>query len=82
MEEKLVVSDTLGSLNSALHMLNYALQQANDKNFRDYIVGVRNQTEALQWQVYEIAKQKGFYKPAAPAGQADIDTVEQEVTQG
>lgn len=82
MEEKLIMSDTLGSLNSSLHMLNYAIQQANDKNFRDYLIGVRNQVEAFQWQTYEIAKQKGFYKTSAPAGQADISTVKKELTAG
>ncbi len=77
MEEKTMIADTLSSANSYLTMLNYSILQCNDKNLRDYFVGVRNQFETLQFEIYELAKQKGYYKPAAPAGKADIDAVKE-----
>ncbi|MEG0072957.1 MAG: spore coat protein [Clostridia bacterium] len=78
MEEKIMVGDTLSSINTYFNLLNYSIIQCDDKNLRDYLVGVRNQFEALQWQVYEFAKEKQYYIPAAPAGEADIDIVRQE----
>ena len=44
------------------------------------IVDARNKLEDIQWELYLIAKQKGYYVPAAPAGQADIDQVKQSIS--
>lgn len=75
MNEKNAVNDTLSTLNSIINMLNYSIQQANNKNFRDELILSRNTLEDYQWQLYLIAKAKSYYIPAAPAGQADIDQV-------
>ncbi len=75
MNEKCTVNDTLSTLNSIINMLNYSIQQANNKNYRDELVVSRNTLEDYQWQLYLIAKEKGYYVPAAPAGQADIEQV-------
>ena len=80
MEDKVMIGDTLTSCNTYINMLNYAILQSDDKDLRDYFIGVRNQMETLQWQIYEYAKEKSYYMPAAPAGKADIDAVKQEVS--
>lgn len=79
MEEKTMIADTLSSANAYINMLNYSILQCDDKNLRDYLVGIRNKFENLQFEIYELAKQKGYYKPAAPAGKADIEAVKQEI---
>lgn len=79
MTEKTGVSDVLSTLNSVITMLNYSIQQSNDKNFRDTLITSRNSLENYQWQIYLIAKEKGYYVPAAPAGQADIDQVKSAI---
>ena len=82
MNEKQAVADTLSSCNALINMLNYSVIQSNNKKLRDTFVTFRNQMEDLQWEIYLIAKQNGYYIPAAPAGQADIDAVKQVVTAG
>ena len=42
MTEKTGVSDVLSTLNSVITMLNYSIQQSNDKNFRDTLITSRN----------------------------------------
>lgn len=79
MNEKCSVSDILSSVNSIINKLNYSIEQANNKNFRDICTQYRNVFENIQWNVYEFAKSKQYYVPAAPAGQADIDQVKQTV---
>ena len=74
MTEKTGISDVLSTLNSTINMINYSIQQSNDKNFRDTLITSRN-----SWQIYLIAKEKGYYVPAAPAGQADIDQVKNAI---
>lgn len=81
MDEKLSVSDTLASINALINMLTYSVMQANDKNLRDIFCQARNEVEKLQWETYTIAKSKGYYVPAAPAGQADIEAVKTAVNQ-
>ena len=80
MDEKQAVADTLAGVNALLNLLNYAIMQGNNKSLRDTFVTYRNQFEDLQWQIYVIARDKGYYVPAAPAGQADIDAVKTAVS--
>jgi len=79
MNEKCSVNDTLSSINSIINKLNYSIEQSNNKNLRDTCVQFRNVFENLQWNVYEFAKVKQYYVPAAPAGQADLEQVKQAV---
>ena len=80
MNEKTAISDSLSSLNSIITLLNYSIEQSNNMNFRNTLIENRNKLEGLQWSIYQIAKQKGYYIPAAPAGQADIDEVKNSIS--
>lgn len=80
MNEKQAVADTLSSINQTINMLNYSVIHCNNKNLKETFRNARNQMEDLQWEIYLIAKQNGYYVPAAPAGQADIDAVKQLVS--
>jgi len=80
MNEKQAVADTLMNCNQLINMLNYSVLQSNNKNLRDTFQNARNEMEDLQWEIYVIAKQNGYYVPAAPGGQADIDAVKQAVS--
>ena len=79
MTEKIAISDVLACTNSLITMCEYSIEQANNKNFRDMIVNSRNKLENLQWEIYLIAKEKGYYVPAAPAGKADIEQVKNTI---
>ncbi len=79
MNEKVALDDVLSCTNSMITMLNYTIQQANNKSFRDTITNARDSLENLQWQIYLINKEKGYYVPAAPAGQADIEQVKNSI---
>ena len=80
MDEKQAVADTLAGINALINLLNYAVMQGNNKSLRDTFTTYRNQFEDLQWQIYVIARDKGYYIPAAPAGMADIDAVKTAVS--
>ena len=38
MTEKLGVNDVLSTLNSMINMINYSIQQCNNKNLRDTLI--------------------------------------------
>lgn len=79
MTEKVALDDVLSCTNSMITMLCYTIQQANNKNFRDIVAAARNRLENLQWEIYLINKSKGYYVPAAPAGEADIEQVKNAI---
>lgn len=79
MNEKVAVNDVLACTNSLITMLEYTIEQANNKNFRDTVTQARNKLENLQWEIYLVAKDKGYYIPAAPAGEADVQQVKNSV---
>lgn len=82
MNEKCSVNDTLSSVNAIINKLNYTIEQSNNKNLRDTCIQYRNVFENLQWNIYEYAKSKQYYIPAAPAGEADLEQVKQSVQNG
>ena len=79
MNEKLAMDSTLSCTNTIITLINYSIQQSNNKKFRDSLIEHRNKLENLQWQVYLISKEKGYYVPAAPAGEADVEQVKQAI---
>ena len=80
MNEKQVVADTLSSCNALINLLNYSIMQSDNKNLRDTFINYRNKMENLQWEIYVIAKAKGYYIPAAPAGIADVEAVKSAIS--
>lgn len=80
MNEKISLNDTLSCLNSIINMCNYSIQQCNDENLRDTLIESRNNLENIQWDCYLVAKEKGYYVPAAPAGEADINEVKNSIS--
>lgn len=81
MTEKVAINDTLSSINALIKQCEFAIEQSNNKNFRDMLIQNRNKLENIQWNVYLIAKDKGYYVPAAPAGQADIEQIKNAISQ-
>ena len=75
MNEKEAIADTLSGCNALLNVLAYDIMQSNNKSLRDTFVNYRNLIEDLQWQIYVFARDNGYYVPAAPAGNADIEAV-------
>lgn len=75
MNEKMAVNDILGCLTSGINKVTYAVQESNDETFRQSLIDARTKLDNLKWDTYLIAKEKGYYIPAAPAGDADIEQV-------
>ena len=63
MDEKTMVSDTLTGINGEDPKLKQTLKQ------------MRNKAEAAQEQIYQIAREKSYYVPAAPASKEEIEQV-------
>ncbi|WHH61724.1 spore coat protein [Petroclostridium sp. X23] len=75
MQEKDMVNDVLSMINSSITGYANAIAQAGNQQVRQTLQQIRNNCETFQYDLYKVAEQKGYYKPAAPAGQADLQQV-------
>ena len=81
IQDKEMVNDTLAMINGSLSGYASVISQASNAQFRQTIQQIRNADEQFQFQLYQMAEQKGYYKPASQAPQTDIQTVKSQVSQ-
>lgn len=77
--DKEMINDMLGSAKSSLTMYETAITETANQQLRQTLQQIRNSDEQFQYQLYQLAEQKGFYKPAAPADQKDIQQVKSQM---
>jgi len=80
MNEKLAVGDVLSCLNTSITMITYAIEHSDNEQFRQLLMDSRTKMDNLKWDTYAIAKEKGYYIPAAPAGEADLEQVKTAIS--
>lgn len=75
MQAKEMVNDILAGTNASL--ANYAkiITETDNIELRKMLIDIRNADEQFQYGLYSFAKSRGFYKPADPATQEEIDSV-------
>lgn len=78
MQEKDMVNDVLSMINSSLTGYANVINQTANQQMRQTIQQLRNSDEQFQYQLYQLAQQKGYYKPAI---QADSDDIQQTRSQ-
>lgn len=82
MNEKDIVNDYLSGLKSSLTGYATAIGETDNPELRQTLQQMRDQDEKRQFQVYQIAKQKGYYQPADPANVNEITNVRNQLSQG
>ena len=81
MNEKTMVSDALVGVNGELKMFGEIIPQTENKELKQCLKQIRNECEMSQEKLYHIAREKGYYVPAAKASQQEIDHVKNILTQ-
>ncbi|EJP6473555.1 spore coat protein [Clostridium botulinum] len=80
MQEKDMMNDTLSMLKSSLTGYSTIISETDNQQLRQEIQQMRNNCETSQYEFYNVAKLKGFYKPAAQASPQQIETVKSQVS--
>lgn len=75
MQDKEMVNDILSMTNSSLVGYANAIAQTSNQQLRQTLQQIRNSDEQFQYQLYQLAEQKNYYKPAPPASQQDIQQI-------
>ena len=82
MQEKIMVSDTLESINGELVRFGEMIPQTENKELKSALKQMRTTCEQSQEQLYEIAREKSYYVPAQKASQEEVDHVKGLFTSG
>ncbi|EDU38666.1 spore coat protein [Clostridium sporogenes] len=80
MQDKDMMNDTLSALKASLTGYTTIISETDNQQLRQEIQQMRNSCETSHYDFYNVAKQKGFYKPAAQASQQQIQTVKSQVS--
>lgn len=75
MEEKTMVADALNGINGELVRFGEMIPQTENKELKQTLKQFRNACEQSQEELYQIAREKSYYVPAAKATQQEIDHV-------
>lgn len=77
-----MVSDTLAGINGELVRYGEMIPQTENKELKQVLKQIRNQCEMSQEEIFQIARSKQYYVPAAKATAEEISHVRSILTQG
>lgn len=72
MQEKIMVADTLAGINGELTRYAGMIAQSENKELKSTLKQMRNACEQSQEELYQIAREKSYYVPAAKATDAEV----------
>ena len=75
LDEKTMVADTLAGINGELVRFGEMIPQTENKELKTTLKQFRNTCEQSQEELFQIAREKSYYVPAAKAKQEDVDHV-------
>ena len=82
MQEKIMVSDTLAGINGELTRYAEMIAQSENKELKQTLKQLRNACEHSQEELYQMAREKSYYVPAAKATDEEVRHVKELFTQG
>lgn len=81
MDEKTLVIDALVGINGELKMFGDMIAQTENQELKQCLKQIRNQAEMSQETMYELARRKSYYIPAAKASPQEIEHVKSILSQ-
>lgn len=81
MNEKTMVSDALVGVNGEVKMFGEMIPQTENKELKQCLKQIRSEYEMSQEKLYQVAREKSYYVPAAKATREEIDHVKNILTQ-
>lgn len=78
--EKAMVADALVGVNGELKAFGDMIAQTEHPALKQTLKQIRNQSETSQEQLYQLARAKQYYIPAAQASQEEIQHVKNILT--
>lgn len=81
MQEKQIVNDVLSMYKASLTDYARIISETSNQQLRQALQQTRNSDEHFQYQLANVAIQKGYYQPSAPAPEDEISQVRTQLNQ-
>ncbi|MCK9443660.1 MAG: spore coat protein [Tissierellaceae bacterium] len=75
MQERDIVNDLLVGTKASINSYTTAIQECSNQQLRTTLQTLRDEAEQMQYQLFQIAEQKGYYTPAPAASTNDINSI-------
>ncbi len=81
MQERDIVNDVLSMTKASIHSYGAAISECSNQQLRSTLQKLRDEAEQFQYQLFQIAEQKGYYTPAPTANQQDVTQIKNQLSQ-
>lgn len=81
MQERDIVNDVLSMTKASMQSYGVAIAECSNQQLRSALQKLRDEAEQFQYQLYQIAEQKGYYAPAPTASQQDVSQIKNQLNQ-
>ncbi len=79
MDEKTMINDVLEQTKSKLTCYQNAISETENIELRQTLKQLRDNLESFQYELFKVANSKGYYNPAEPASEKEIQKVRKEL---
>ena len=79
MDEKIMVNDILSDIKNSLTMYQNIITDTENISLRQTIQQIRNSDESFGYELFKVAKSKGYYKSSQDATIMEIQSVKNEL---
>lgn len=80
MQEQDMVNDILSGTKASIDSYTKAIQECSCQPLRSTLTQLRDEAEQMQYQLYQIAEQKGYYQTAGKVDKNEINRVKTGLT--
>lgn len=81
LNEKTMVADALAGVNGELTRFGEMIPQTENKELKQCLKQMRNACELSQEKIFELARSRSYYVPAAKASPQEIEHVRSILSQ-
>jgi len=78
MQDKQIVNDVLSSVKAGLTDYTRVISETSNQQLRQTLQQIRNSDEQFQFQLGQIATQKGYYQPSPNATEQDVNQIKSQ----
>lgn len=79
LQEKTMVNDTLSATKSSLTFYANAISECENPTLRSTIQQIRDCDEKSQYELFQMAKSKGYYMPAVMAKDDEVQQTKSQL---
>lgn len=80
MQDRDVFMDVLAGTKHSINCYTNAIMETSNQQLRSTWQTLRNEAEQMQYQIYQMAEQKGYYVPAPTAKKDDCQKIKSTLT--